>query len=262
MDKNINRVMPKVSIITPTYNRASLIPDAIKSVLKQSYKDWELIIIDDGSTDNTKEVVRPYLTDSRITYLKNESNLGISKNRNKGISLSKGEYVAMIDSDDIWLDSEKLSKQVAFLDDNTEFGIVGTQITAIDKDGKILKPFPAYEVEDKNIRQKILLRNQFAQSSILIRRSVLNKSGTYNEDYRVWEDFDLWTRIGMTSKFANLKDYSTGYRIHEGSISNEKKLQSAKFLLSLIRKNKGNYPNYFLAILKCYLRIFLALIHL
>ncbi|MCX6716961.1 MAG: glycosyltransferase family 2 protein [Candidatus Taylorbacteria bacterium] len=254
--------MAKVSIITPTYNRAGLIGDAIKSVLKQSYKDWELIIIDDGSTDKTEEAVHPYLTDPQITYIKNESNLGISKNRNKGISLSKGVYIAMIDSDDVWLDSEKLSKQVNFLDNNREFGIVGTQITGIDKDGKILKLFPAYEVEDKKIRQKILLRNQFAQSSILIRRSILDKTGMYNESYRVWEDFDLWTRIGQISKFANLKDYSTGYRIHDGSISNEQKVKSAKFLLSLIRKNKGNYPNYFLATLKCYLRIFLAFLHL
>lgn len=106
-----------VSIIMPSYNTASFIAESIQSVLAQSYKDWELIIVDDCSTDNTDNVVKPYLTDERIRYLKNEKNSGAAVSRNRALRGTKGKWIAFLDSDDLWM-PEKLTKQISFMEKN------------------------------------------------------------------------------------------------------------------------------------------------
>ena len=113
--------IPKVSVVIITYNRARFLPEAIESVIAQSFTDWELIVVDDASTDNTKGVVEKYSSvDSRIKYYRNPENLNISKSRNRGIELSKGKYIAVLDSDDIWCDIEKLKLQYSFLESNLD----------------------------------------------------------------------------------------------------------------------------------------------
>lgn len=106
-----------VSIIMPSYNTANYIAESIQSVLAQSYKDWELIIVDDCSTDNTDEVVKPYLSDERIKYLKNEKNSGAAVSRNKALREAKGKWIAFLDSDDLWM-QDKLKKQISFMEKN------------------------------------------------------------------------------------------------------------------------------------------------
>ena len=106
-----------VSIIMPSYNTASFIAESIQSVLAQSYKDWELIIVDDCSPDNTDDVVRPYLSDERIKYLKNEKNSGAAVSRNRALREAKGKWIAFLDSDDLWM-PEKLEKQIRFMEKN------------------------------------------------------------------------------------------------------------------------------------------------
>lgn len=106
-----------VSIIMPSYNTASFIAESIQTVLAQSYKDWELIIVDDCSPDNTDEVVRPFLTDERIKYLKNEKNSGAAVSRNRALREAKGKWIAFLDSDDLWM-PDKLKKQVSFMEKN------------------------------------------------------------------------------------------------------------------------------------------------
>ena len=106
-----------VSIIMPSYNTASFIAESIQSVLEQSYKDWELIIVDDCSPDNTDDVVKPYLSDKRIRYLKNEKNSGAAVSRNRALREAEGKWIAFLDSDDLWM-PEKLQKQVGFMEKN------------------------------------------------------------------------------------------------------------------------------------------------
>ena len=106
-----------ISIIMPSYNTASFIEESIKSVLAQSYKDWELIIVDDCSPDNTDHVVKPYLSDERIKYIKNEKNSGAAVSRNKALREAKGKWIAFLDSDDLWM-PDKLKKQVSFMEKN------------------------------------------------------------------------------------------------------------------------------------------------
>lgn len=250
---------PKLSITICSYNRAQYIGKAIKSVLDQTFSDFEIIIIDDCSEDNTEEIVRKLIrNDSRIKYYKNEQNLGISKSRNKGIYLSNGEYIAMLDSDDYWIDKDKLQKQIGVLEKNKNIGIIGSNILCINNEGKEVKKY-FYKNIDKNIRKKILIRNQFAQSSIIIRKKLLEQTQGYNKNYDGCEDYDLWLRIGRVSNFANIKDITTAYMIHPGGISKQKKFKIAKNIYKIIKENKKYYPNYFIAKIVAILRILKSL---
>ncbi len=261
MDTNIN-TEPKVSIIMPTYNRANYIVQAIESIQKQTYSHWELIIIDDASTDDTASVVNDcILKDPRIRYIRQPKNVGISYNRNYGIRNSTGKYIAMLDSDDVWSDPAKLSMQLHFLETHQEYALVGTSITVIDSNGAPVNTISFY-ITDAKIRRHILRRNQFAQSSVVFTRSILDKIQTphrpYDESLVVAEDYDLWLAIGAKANFANLPTTTTMYRIHEGSIMRQKKVLAARAHLQLIKKYRHVYPAFFRAYIKARIRIALA----
>lgn len=123
-----------VSIIMPSYNTAEYIVESIQSVLSQSYENWELIIVDDCSTDNTDEIIEPYLTDKRIKYLKNEKNSGAAVSRNRALREAQGKWIAFLDSDDIWM-LDKLEKQIAYMEDN-DYHFSYTNYSEINAEGK------------------------------------------------------------------------------------------------------------------------------
>lgn len=248
--------MFNVSIITITYNRASYIKEAIDSVLNQSFKDFELIVLDDCSTDNTEEIVKSYF-DEKIKYFKNDKQLRIAASRNKAIDLCGGKYIAVLDSDDIWYDTEKLKKQIEFLENNKEYALVGTNAIFINDKGEEIKK-SSVKIEDKEIRKSILLRNQFFHSSVLFSKDVFINLGNYDENLKIGEDYDLFLRIGQKYKFANLKDYSTKYRVHSGSICVSDKIKASNDTMKIIKKYRTNYPNFFFSLMKSYLRIFIA----
>lgn len=245
----------KVSIIICTYNRSDLLPKAIESILKQSFDDFEIIIIDDASQDNTKEIVERYINrDQRIKYFKNVQNLGIAASRNRGVSLAQGEYIAMLDSDDYWLSPDKLKKQVAVLESDREVGLIGTGIICVDENNNEIKK-DIYETEDKNIRAQILAKNQFAQSSVLFRKKAFLEVGAYGENFFVCEDLDLWLAIGRKYKLVNLSEPLVAYLIHSRGISKSRKKEIIMTTDKIIDKYKKNYPNYFRAKFKSILRM-------
>ena len=247
---------PLVSIMMTTYNQADLIGQAIRSVQRQTYQSWELIILDDASADDTANVVFDHkLGDSRVIYSPAPLNLGIAKNRNRGFAIAKGRYIAVLDSDDFWLDTNKLEKQVGFLEENEEYSLVGSNAVVVDGAGNQIAKFK-YETEDKKIRQKILSRNQFTHSSILWRRDAVSEQKPYDESLFIWEDYDLILRLGMVGKMANLPELMTAYRKHGGNISSKKKLRGSLTHLSIIKRYKKQYPSYALATLKGWLRLF------
>jgi glycosyltransferase involved in cell wall biosynthesis len=251
METNIK---PQVSIQMCTFNRAHYIPQSIESVLTQTFTNWELLILDDASTDNTKDVVSKYLNDPRIKYIKNEDNLGIARNRNKGLDLSIGEYIAVLDSDDYWIDNTKLEKQIKFLENNPEYTLVGTNIIIIDETGKELNKtnFKNSYLDIKNV---LLLQNQIAQSTVLYRKNSVLELGGYSDKYMVCDDYDLWLNIAGKFKIRNLPDFTTKYLEHSHGISKEKKLKAAIEHKNIVNKYKRKYPNYILALIKAYVRI-------
>ena len=229
-----------------TYNRAHYIKQAIDSVLSQTFQDWELLILDDCSTDNTHEIISPFLSDARIKYIKNEQNLGITKNRNRALSLSSGQYVAVLDSDDYWIDNSKLEKQDYFLDTNKEHALVGTGMIIVDGQGQILKKSISRS-SNTLLKYSLLLKNFFCHSSVLYRRKEIIDLGSYDESLPIWEDYDLWLKIGLKYKIANLNLYGTAYRKHDAQ-SNTEKIKIGKDTQAfIIEKYKDSYHGYILA---------------
>jgi glycosyltransferase involved in cell wall biosynthesis len=242
---------PLVSIIMPTYNRSAFMSEAILSVQKQTYQNWELIVIDDGSTDNTAKVVADF-QEKRIRYIHNKTNKGLIARRLESLGYTNGSYVAILDSDDTWTSPDKLTEQVQYMTDNPLCAVIGTYITLIDDNG-VVSGKTQYNTTDKDIRRHLLFRNQFTHSSVLMRSSSLSHTQGYR-DTTLAEDYDLFLQLGQYGTFANLPEHYTAYRIHDGS-ENHKRLMMAQAVLRIVQSHKGEYPNYYLALIKCYVRI-------
>jgi glycosyltransferase involved in cell wall biosynthesis len=247
--------MPKISINMITKDRANYIGLAIDSILKQSFKDWELIIIDNDSQDNTEAIINNYINlEYPIKYFKIKEKGNIPKSRNIALNYSTGDYIAILDSDDLWLDEKKLEKQVDFLENNKDYLLVGGGVVVIDKNGKELKKY-FNKSKDWEIRKALLLKNQFCNSSVLYSKKKAIEVGKYDESLNIGEDYDLFFRLGLLGKICNLDEYLVGYRVHDGSICVRDKMTALKCNLKIINKYKTKYPNYWLAYLKRKFRI-------
>ena len=196
-----------VSVILATYNRAKFIRKAIESVLNQNYKDFEFIIVNDASQDNTLKVLKSY-NDSRIKIINNEINLGFVGSLNKAINYAKGEYIARIDDDDFWSDSKKLEKQIEFLENNPEYVLVGCGIIRVDSDGKEIRRYLLPE-RDSDIREIMLITSPFVHMGVVFRKKGWEIVGGYDEKLYFSQDFDLWAKLGKAGKLYNIPEYLT-----------------------------------------------------
>ncbi len=244
MDTNI-AMQPLVSIILPTYNGAKYIAAAIASVQAQSYTNWELIIIDDGSTDDTEVIVQSLShADSRIQYVKNEQNLGIQKTLNRGLALAKGEYIARIDDDDQWIDADKLTAQVSFLESHPDYVLVGTGVVIVTETGQEITRYTLSE-NDIAIRNRMLAKNCFAHGTVMYKKSAVNEVGGYSEqkNKRHIEDHDLWLRLGVIGKMYNLASHSVALMVRSTSITSRHRIIQAWRICktALIYRNKYPY---------------------
>ncbi len=193
---------PKVSIILPTYNRAYIIEKAIQSVLNQTYQDFELIIVDDGSTDNTEEIIKKLQEkDKRIRYIKLETNKGAAAARNEGIKIAHGKYITFQDSDDEWL-PEKLEKQMKIFETTPEDIIVYTGFWRIDGDEKTYIPDINISNREGYIHKELLKGNFVGTPSILLKKETLEKVALFDECLQRFQDWDLVFRL---SEYYNFK---------------------------------------------------------
>jgi glycosyltransferase involved in cell wall biosynthesis len=246
---------PSLSIIIPAHNTEKYLAQAIESVLNQTYTNWELIIIDDASTDTTSVIAEKYAAENpQIKYIRNDQNLGISKTRNKGIALAQGTYIAMLDSDDVWLDREKLALQIAALEQNPQLGLVGTWMKKIDEHGNKIGEIQ-FAQTDSEIRHSLLYRNHIAQSSVMFRKNAALELGGYDETLTTMEDHDLWLKIGSKYSLATLPIYALGYRVHTGGITKRRALRVALDELVVIIRHHNQYSGFIKGSTKGILRI-------
>ena len=205
---------PAVSVIIPTYNRANLVAKAIKSVLSQTYQDFEIIVIDDGSTDNTEEIIRSF-KDKRVKYIKKyKENKGSSVARNIGIKVARGKYIALLDSDDEWL-PEKLDKQIKVLQsESPEVGVVYSNLCYIDENGKSMNKLRNPKKEGY-IYEDLFGKNCVGTpSTVLIRKECFHQVGLFDDLLNAMEDWDMWIRIAKYYRFALIKVPLVKYRLH------------------------------------------------
>jgi len=232
-----NKSQPLVSIIMPTYNRANLLPLAIESVLRQTYTNWELLLLDNQSTDNTGEIAKKYFTqDERIKYfnLEKSSNPGITDYLNFGIKTAEGKYIARLDDDDEWYEPDKLSKQVDFLEMHDDYILVGGGAVMVDADRREIFKFYKRET-DSRIRNNALYANPFWHNTVMFRRQPALDIGGYN-NYRFVEDWDLWRRLGKVGKLYNFQEYFYWYMNPGQNISLSKRRLAGKTILRLLKK--------------------------
>ncbi len=202
---------PAVSVIIPAYNREHVIGEAIRSILGQTMADFELIIVDDGSTDRTAMVVQSF-TDRRIRLLSYEQNRGIPSARNSGLDAARGTYIAWLDSDDV-ARPRRLETQLRFLHDNSATAMVGACAGKIDEQGRSLAQVRRPPFSHEQIRAWLLFRSAFQQSSIFGRAAIL-KRFPYRPEYPVCEDIDVFVRLSREHRLQNLPRVLVDRRIH------------------------------------------------
>ena len=227
---------PKVSVLTPLYNTPELIlREMIESILNQSFKDFEFLLLND-SPDNTRleEVVRSY-NDSRIVFWNNTKNLGISASRNVLLARAKGEYVAIFDHDDISL-PDRLEKEAAFLDANKHIGVVSSRLRMLES-GKVTK----WPTDNIDIKKALLSECVVAHTASMIRRSILDKYNIrWEEQYTPSEDFMLWVRLMGVTMFAHFEEPLVLYREHPTSDAFRAKMMDASSLVRCVAQRE--YP--------------------
>ncbi|NMB91475.1 glycosyltransferase [candidate division WWE3 bacterium] len=242
MNKKINNFSenkPLVSVIMPAYNAEKYISEAIESILNQTFKDFEFIILDDGSADITWEVINSYaLKDSRIISVKNESNLGIVASRNKGLKISRGKYIIWADSDDISLPT-RIEKQVGLMEKDVSIGICGSYIQSFYNG--INKGIRKYSTSDEHLRKNIFRYSPVAQPAAIIRKECFEKVGIYNTKYEVSQDLDMSFRIGEKYKFANVPEVLLRYREHSKSATYSNVRKQIINTLKIRRKYSKGY---------------------
>jgi glycosyltransferase involved in cell wall biosynthesis len=242
--------MPRVSVIIPTYNRAALLGEAVASVLAQTYKDYEIIIVDDGSTDNTREVASHFPPEIKYVLQKNQ---GVSAARNKGIELSRGEYLCFLDSDDALVENA-LEKNISFLDSHPEIGFCYGQVYKMDEKGRLLKLRRLRGASTTIIREsgeqieQLLFRGDIGILAALTRRSCFEKVGYFNTSLRVGEDIDMWLRISMNYKVGYIAEPVGKVRVHAANATTQGKFDALeKSQIDFVKRaleNIKDIPNF------------------
>ncbi len=212
MADNLN---PLVSIITPAHNAGAYIADTIESVLDQTYPFFEMIVVDDGSTDDTAEKVQS-IDDPRIDLIR-QGNAGVAAARNRAMDSAQGTYFAFLDADDLAL-PQRLEKQLTFLQDHPEVALVGAA-AEIWEDSTPTGRYLRHDCDPAQLAFDMLFENYLVNSTVMVRSTIISRVGGFTLDQsRRHEDFELWSRIGRRHAVANLPDVLAAYRVRPGSI--------------------------------------------
>ncbi|SEH57646.1 Glycosyl transferase family 2 [Paenimyroides aquimaris] len=227
----------KLSVILPVYNAEKFVAKAIQSVLNQTYKDFELIVINDGSKDNSLKIIQSF-TDERIRLIDQE-NQGLAKTLNIGLELAQGNYIARMDADDICL-KHRFQEQMTYLKKHPDIGLLGTAVEIIDENDKHLSYHAPYIGHDKLVQFMNQKGNPFKHPTVMFKREIALRCGGFNEHIgKYFEDYFLWNLIAEKAKIDNLPKVLLKYRISSGSImSTLKNKELDQLVLEVIKKKK------------------------
>jgi glycosyltransferase involved in cell wall biosynthesis len=216
----MSHAQPAATVLMPLFNGKTYLTQAVESILGQTFGDFELLVIDDGSTDDGPNIVKGY-RDPRIRLLANDTNLGIAATLNRGIGLARGKYVARMDCDDISL-PHRLEKQFAFMEAHPDVGVCGSRVRRIGAKKGIWK----VKARDEAIKSRLLFENAMAHPSVMIRKSVLVENNLrYDPALRCSQDYAFWVDLSRHSRLANLEQVLVLYRVHASQISEAKKAE-------------------------------------
>jgi len=210
------RDQPLVSVVIATYNMAQYLPKAIDSVLAQTWENLELIVVDDGSTDNTVAAMEAYRDDARVRYLPTE-NQGQPRAKNTGVTAARGEFIAFCDADDLW-SPKKLAIQMPFFN-NPKVGVVYSDVSYIDESGMPLEKAIPYERHSGQVTEHLVIKNFVPFGTAVIRQECVEKNGAFDVDLPMGIDWDLWLRYSIDWHFHHAPEITYIYRIWSGQMS-------------------------------------------
>ena len=219
---------PVITVLMSAYNAEKYLREAIESILNQTFKDFEFIIINDCSTDKTKKIIEEYANkDARIKLINNATNLGLTKSLNIGLEEARGEYVARLDADDVSL-SERLEKQLEFMNKNRDITLTGAWAEIIDEEGKA----------------KGFIKGETDETALYFKDSIV-AAGGYNEKYVYAQDYELYSRLLTNNRIANQSEVLIKLRTHNGSITRNEKIKAfyQQAVLEIIKNNMSKWTN-------------------
>ena len=252
---------PAVSVILPAYNAEDYIHQAVQSILAQTHTDFELIIVDDGSSDRTLEIARGYETAyDAVKIIANGNNRGIPQTRNIGIKAARGEYIAMQDADDASLPA-RLAKQTAYMEAHPQIALCGTARYAMSargeinrRSGRLLSARPVATADNgKSVHptfDDLLQANHFVQGSVMLRKRVLDEVGNYDERFAYMEDYELWLRIARHFQTANLREPLYALRSHPASATKQNTAESLLYRRLAVNSARGKVSDAIAADIK------------
>ena len=246
---------PSVSVLMRSHNDGQYLDQAVKSVLAQTFQDLELVIVNDASTDSTFEQVERWRrADPRVRAIHNHPNRGGPASSNIALRAARGEYVANLDGDNYWIDSQKLAEQVSWLEAHQDYVLVGGLTQKVDRRGQPLEVIRRPETDDQ-IRRQFLRRNPIGASAVCFRRQAAVSVGGYPGQVKLSEDFGLWLALGQLGKLYNPQRIWNAYRVTGDNISDIQPAAQVVDQLHYIRKYRGQYPGYRKAVVACTLRL-------
>jgi len=239
---------PRISVLMLTFNRPQFISKAIESILAQQFSDWELVVVHDGPNQEIPVIMHDWeKRDSRIRYFQRAIPGNIAEASNFGLAQARGEYIAVLDDDDYWACSDKLSRQIEFLDKNPDFCCCGGGVIVVDPTGREQMRYLKVEQDDR-IKRQALMANPLAHSTVLYRREAALKVGGYDETLAGFQDWDLWLKLGKLGKLYNFPDYLLNYRIWPGSGSLQQSKRNTESALRITRRHRRDYAGYRVAV--------------
>jgi len=217
---------PLVSVVMAVYNGQPYVKEAAQSILVQTFEDFEFIIINDGSTDGSKEVLEQFAAQANRVRLVHQENRGLTASLNRGLNMARGKYVARMDADDI-SHPERFDRQVDFLESNPEIGVLGTQIKRVDADGNLHGEW-ILPTDPGVVGWHTLFSTCLCHPTVMMRRSLLDDLNGYAEWAKQAQDYELWTRAVRETRLANLPDTLHQLRRHENSVTAKKRDQQLR----------------------------------
>jgi glycosyltransferase involved in cell wall biosynthesis len=225
-------VLPRVTVLMPAYNAAPFVAEAANSILSGSFRDLELLAINDGSTDGTDSILKS-LNDERVRLVNNPRNMGLISTLNHGLDIARGEFVARMDADDVSM-PDRLARQVAFMDANPQVGVSGTGTITFGNGKEFSHPWPT---KPDDIRMSLFAYNPLPHPAVIMRMSLLNKHGLrFSADAVHAEDLDLWIRCAENFPMANIPGVGLRYRVHADQVTNKHAAAQALTVATLRRK--------------------------
>lgn len=229
---------PTVSVVMAAKNYARFLPEAVESVFAQTFADWELIVIDDGSTDDTPNAVRPFRADRRVRYVRADA-LGQSRAKNLGIGLSRRRFVAFLDADDAW-EQTKLEKQLAVFEAKPEVGVVFSKRSLMDEESRPILAKPTSGFPTGSVLPQMFIQNFVCFSSVVVKREVFSHVGAFDAEWDLSIDYDLWLRVAKFYTFDFVDEALVRYRTGHGNLS--KKLRDrVDTAVSIMHRAESRY---------------------